>query len=64
MATAAQPAEAEGAPVDRAALRLMLSYVEAECRRLGALDAAVHAALAASLMRDVGQGMRGSLGVH
>lgn len=31
-------------------LRLMLSYVEAECLRIGAADAAKHAALAAALM--------------
>lgn len=31
-------------------LRLMLSYVEAECLRIGAADAAKHAAMAAALM--------------
>lgn len=31
-------------------LRLMLSYVEAECLRIGAADAAKHAALAAALV--------------
>jgi uncharacterized membrane protein len=31
-------------------LRLMLSYVEAECLRIGAADAAKHAALAAAMM--------------
>jgi len=31
-------------------LRLMLSYVEAECLRIGASDAAKHAAMAAALM--------------
>lgn len=36
--------------IDHAALRLMLSYVEAECRRMGAMDAARYAALAASLV--------------
>ena len=35
---------------DRAALLLMLSFVEAECLRLGAIEAARHAALAATLM--------------
>ncbi len=40
--------EAEGS--DRAAILLMLAYVEAECRRLGAEAAARHAALAASLV--------------
>lgn len=33
-----------------ASLRLMLSYVEAECLRIGASDAAKHAAMAAALM--------------
>lgn len=42
--------EAERNSVDHAALRLMLSYVEAECLRMGATDAARHAALAASLV--------------
>jgi len=35
---------------DQLALRMMLSYVEAECLRIGAVDAARHAALAAALM--------------
>lgn len=35
---------------DQSALRMMLCYVEAECLRLGATDAARHAALAAALM--------------
>jgi hypothetical protein len=39
--------EPEAETPDRKALLLMLSYVESECRRLGALDAARHAALAA-----------------
>jgi len=41
---------------DQIALRLMLTYVEAECLRIGATDAARHAALAAALMpgRDAG----------
>ena len=43
-------AEADTDKADYAALRLMLSYVEAECLRIGATDAARHAALAASLM--------------
>ncbi len=33
-----------------ASLRLMLSYVEAECLRIGAPDAAKHAAMAAALV--------------
>ena len=50
---AAQPStEAEPETTDQSALRLMLSYVEAECLRMGATDAARHAALAASLMPD------------
>ncbi|MBC9207240.1 hypothetical protein IBL26_10370 [Roseomonas aerophila] len=36
--------------IDRSALMLMLSYIEAECRNLGAADAARHVALAASLL--------------
>jgi hypothetical protein len=36
--------------VDRSALLLMLSYIEAECHRLGATEAARHAAMAAALM--------------
>lgn len=36
--------------IDRSALMLMLSYIEAECRSLGAADAAHHVALAASLL--------------
>ncbi len=35
---------------DYSALRLMLSYVEAECLRIGAGDAARHASLAAAMM--------------
>jgi hypothetical protein len=42
--------EGQGEKVDRSALLLMLSYIEAECRRLGATAAAEHAALAASLV--------------
>ena len=38
---AASPAvEAETETTDHSALRLMLSYVEAECLRMGATDAA------------------------
>ncbi len=36
--------------IDRDAILLMLAYVEAECRRLGAEAAARHAALAALLL--------------
>lgn len=41
-------AEAEG--TDRSAIIMMLTYVEAECRRLGDEEAARHAALAAALV--------------
>ena len=44
------PGETEAEATDHQALLLMLSYVEAECRRLGATDAARHAALAANLL--------------
>ncbi len=40
--------EAEPESPDQSALRLMLSYVEAECLRLGATEAARHVALAVS----------------
>lgn len=50
MSASIQPAPAEQDSVDHAALRLMLSYVEAECLRIGATDAARHAAMAAALM--------------
>lgn len=52
MRAAQQSTEAEPETTDQSALRLMLSYVEAECLRMGATDAARHAALAASLMPD------------
>ncbi|MGX9961989.1 hypothetical protein ACVFYP_01630 [Roseomonas sp. F4] len=38
---------------DRNAIMLLLAYVEAECRRLGAEDAARHAAIAAELMPTI-----------
>jgi hypothetical protein len=41
---------AAATPDDQAALLLMLAYVEAECRRLGAEAAAAHAAMAAALV--------------
>ena len=43
-------AVAEADDTTTASLRLMLSDVEAECLRIGAADAAKHAALAAALM--------------
>lgn len=54
MRAATEVFEAEADSTDHSALRLMLSYVEAECLRIGATDAARHAALAASLMPDFG----------
>jgi hypothetical protein len=50
MRAVSNAAEVETETVDQAALRLMLSYVEAECLRLGATEAARHAALAAAMM--------------
>ncbi|MBX6741013.1 MAG: hypothetical protein IRY87_03070 [Acetobacteraceae bacterium] len=52
MRQANQAVDTDGETTDHDALRLMLSYVEAECLRIGAMDAAKHAALAASLMPD------------
>ncbi|MGG5811378.1 hypothetical protein [Falsiroseomonas sp. CW058] len=40
---------------DHAALVMMLAYVEAECRRLGAEAAAKHAAIAAALVPALAQ---------
>jgi len=51
MRAATEALEAEADSADHSALRLMLSYVEAECLRIGALEAARHAALAAALVR-------------
>ena len=42
----------EATTADRTALRLMLEYVEGECRRLGATAAAEHAAKAAASITD------------
>ncbi len=53
MDAATNPVETETEPTDRQALLLMLSYVEAECRRLGALEAARHAAMAAGLLPEL-----------
>jgi hypothetical protein len=50
MDVAALPETMENDTSDRQALLLMLSYVEAECRRLGAHDAARQVALAASAL--------------
>ncbi|MBU8540447.1 hypothetical protein [Falsiroseomonas tokyonensis] len=46
----AKPAPNDAEATDRTALILILEYVEAECRRLGADAAARHAALAAAMM--------------
>lgn len=43
---------------DHTALVLMLTYVEAECRRLGAEAAAEHAAMAAALVPAMVQAER------
>jgi hypothetical protein len=45
--------EADVAPDDRSALLMMLAYIEAECRRLGAEAAARHAAMAAALVPEL-----------
>jgi len=47
METVIRP-DTEEKPCDRSALLMMLSYVEAECRRLGAEQAAEFAAMAAA----------------
>ncbi|MBV1796231.1 hypothetical protein [Siccirubricoccus sp. G192] len=52
MAVLSQTTAPETESTDHSALRLMLSYVEAECRRIGLADAAKHAALAAALMPE------------
>ena len=46
-------AKAKGKPTDESALLLLLAYVEAECRRIGAYEAVGHAALAASSVEQV-----------
>ena len=54
---------AEADDTTTSSLRLMLSYVEAECLRIGAADAAKHAALAAALMPELeGQNAAGGCG--
>lgn len=47
-------AKTDTKPTDHSALLMMLAYVEAECRRLGADAAAQHAAMAAALVPQVG----------
>jgi len=44
----------EAANADRTALRMMLEYVAGECRRIGAITAAQHAAQAAALISEAG----------
>lgn len=51
-------------PTDRSALVMMLAYVEAECRRLGAEAAAQHAALAAALVPEQGLAARSGAAPH
>lgn len=38
---------------DESAILMLLAYVEAECRRIGAIEAASHAALAANAVEQV-----------
>lgn len=47
---------AEADETTTSSLRLMLSYVEAECLRIGASDAAKHAAMAAALVTGMDLG--------
>lgn len=56
------PLDPETDSRDRNALVMMLAYVEAECRRLGAEAAARHAAMAASLVPTL-SGMEHSAGL-
>ena len=55
---------AETKPTDPSALVMMLAYVEAECRRLGAEAAAQHAAMAAALVPDRGKAAGTGGGLH
>ncbi len=50
------PPSSDRTSKDRNAVVMMLAYIEAECRRLGAEAAAHHAALAAALMPETGEG--------
>lgn len=50
MARHTSPSRDRQAGSDQAALSRMISYLEAECRRLGAADAALHLAMAATLL--------------
>lgn len=55
---------ADTKPTDPSALVLMLAYVEAECRRLGAEAAAQHAAMAAALVPERGKPAGNGGGLH
>lgn len=57
-------AKRDARPADRTALLMMLAYVEAECRRLGADAAAQHAAMAAALVPDCAAAQAATLAVH
>jgi len=45
--------EPESEDTDRSAILMMLTYVAAECRRLGSEEAARHASMAATLVQGV-----------
>lgn len=51
-------------PTDHSALVMMLAYVEAECRRMGAEEAARHAAMAAALVPERGRAAHPGGGLH
>ena len=55
---------ADTKPTDHSALVMMLAYVEAECRRLGAEAAAQHAAMAAALVPKRGLEVQPGGGLH
>lgn len=55
---------ADTKPTDHSALLMMLAYVEAECRRLGAEAAAQHAAMAAALVPERGTAIGSGAGPH
>lgn len=67
MPTSSMQGDADQDGIDHAALRMMLRYIEAECRRIGANEAARHAAMAAALMSGtampIARGARGA-GIH
>lgn len=51
-------------PTDRSALVMMLAYVEAECRRMGAEAAAQHVAMAAALVPEKAIASHPGVGLH